>query len=52
METERAVKQMELTNEQIKLMLLQQKETKLKIKVLEKQLTFDLGPVLVSGHII
>ncbi|KAK0142792.1 E3 SUMO-protein ligase KIAA1586 [Merluccius polli] len=42
METEREVKQIELANEQIKLTLLQQKETELKIKVLEKQLTFDL----------
>ncbi|KAG8004754.1 hypothetical protein GBF38_016630 [Nibea albiflora] len=41
METETAVKQIELANEQIKLTLLQQEETKLKIKLLEKQLTSD-----------
>ncbi|XP_071369839.1 uncharacterized protein [Centroberyx affinis] len=38
METERAIKQTELAKEQIKLTLLQQKETELKIKLLEKQL--------------
>ena len=42
METKRAVKQIELASEQIKLTLLQQKETELKIKLLEKQLTFFL----------
>lgn len=38
METERAVKQTELAKRQIKLTLLQQKETELTIKLLEKQL--------------
>lgn len=51
METERAVKQTELAKRQIKLTLLQQKETELTIKLLEKQLDIWNGMVL-SGHII
>ncbi|KAL7399830.1 hypothetical protein ABVT39_002533 [Epinephelus coioides] len=42
METERAVRQIQLADEQLKLTLLQQKETELKIKLLEKKLSSDL----------
>ncbi|KAL7392483.1 hypothetical protein ABVT39_025383, partial [Epinephelus coioides] len=42
MKTERAVRQIQLADEQLKLTLLQQKETELKIKLLEKKLSSDL----------